>query len=70
MAFDLFSKKTDDCNYGREFFVIGQDIRDIPTPEQKRKARQWCYQAAISVGLGVVSGLTTHMILKSRGERR
>jgi hypothetical protein len=64
MAFDLFTKKSDDKNFGRQFFVIGQDVREIVTPEQTKMAREWFYKATISIGLGVVSGLVTHTILK------
>lgn len=67
MAFDLFKKTTNERNYGRELFVIGLDVRDIPTSEQKKKAREWLYSSAISVGLGVVSGLLTHVILLKKG---
>jgi hypothetical protein len=65
MAFDLFSRKTTPQNYSRDS-VGAYEVTEIPTAEQKRKAREAFYSSSISVGLGVVSGLITHLILREK----
>lgn len=69
MALDLFSRKTTSRNYARDF-IGAYEVTDIPTVEQKRKAREAFYTSATSIGLGVVSGLITHLILKERGGKK
>lgn len=66
MAHDLIFGVTS-RNFSKVF--VGQDVRDVPSSEQKIQIRQLCISACLSVGLGVVSGLVTHNILKYRGER-
>jgi hypothetical protein len=69
MALDLFLRKITSRNYARDF-VGAYEVTDIPTVEQKRKAREAFYTSTTSIGLGVVSGLITHLILKERGGRK
>ena len=68
MAYDFIKGETRK-NYGRQFFILGQDVRELTSPEQKKRIKEIGFNACIAVGLGVISGLVTHNILKYQGER-